>query len=817
MRAKVVEISWHDTQPVYSCDFQPIPPAQLKRILPFPQPHHAHLNSSNSGEASHGPGTPNVGLKYGPSPSPTPGPSSMQAERSTSQSGGTADAGDVKASSVPVSTSAGAMANRQYRLATAGADKNVRIWMVYPNVMTHVAPNAQPITPHPPRIVYLSTLKRHTAAVNVVRWSPNGQILASAGDDGLIILWVPSDLPPSNFGEESAEEMGDKEFWRDKRAINVTKQEIYDIAWSPDGKYIIAGSTDNLAQVFSVADGSCVHQIQDHAHYVQGVAWDPLNEYLATQSSDRTVQVHSVSQRNNTLTIHPTSRDRSGKAVPHSVMEIRNSRAPSFSMVRPSVGRRSSTVSDAGSTMTMGSELPDPVAMPPIPSSLGASVPATPLSTMNPPSNKPSSRRSSFSSTAAAGSPLLAARDSFRGGRSPSPAPLPAIRPAPLTAQSINQKLYGDELATNFFRRLTFSPDGGLLFTPAGQIEETHWPSASAPSEDDSSIPKLKSNATDGSKSTVYIYSRANLARPPIAHLPGHKTTTVAVRFSPIFYDLRPMTDSAPPPPKKIILDKKNPVPVHVSIEMPPPPVPAEKTPTPTASMFALPYRLMYAVAAQDSVLLYDTQQAGPIAIFKGLHYSAFTDVAWSPAGDSLVLTSSDGYCSIIVFDAAELGTLHFTQQHHRQLQAIAQSHSSGHISAALSLPPSPAPGHTIPASAASSSKMDKDGSSSSLGSVLPTAAGSFHLPGPTTPGTDATAISASTSDTKLTGIHGLPVGTAGQAPPTPRASAPGSPVTLLGSTSASSTGSVKRPGDAPGTDASGKPKKRRIELTRVE
>jgi chromatin assembly factor 1 subunit B len=96
--------------------------------------------------------------------------------------------------------------------------------------------------------------------------------------DGLIILWVPSDLPPSNFGEESAEEMGDKEYWRDKRAIkyvftrrvtraasysfencsSVTKQEIYDIAWSPDGKYIIAGSTDNLAQVFSVADGTLI-------------------------------------------------------------------------------------------------------------------------------------------------------------------------------------------------------------------------------------------------------------------------------------------------------------------------------------------------------------------------------------------------------------------------------------------------------------------------------------------------------------------------------------------------------------------------------
>ncbi|KAJ9097413.1 hypothetical protein QFC19_006783 [Naganishia cerealis] len=277
----------------------------------------------------------------------------------------------------------------------------------------------------------------------------------------------------------------------------------------------------------------------------------------------------------------------------------------------------------------MGSEMPEPVMAAPNISSTNTSLPATPFSTMNPPSNKPSSRRSSFSSTAATGSPLLVARDTFRGGRSPSPAPLPAIRPTPLTAQSINQKLYGDELATNFFRRLTFSPDGGLLLTPAGQIEDPHWPPVSAASEDDSSIPKPKTNAAEGSKSTVYIYSRANFARPPIAHLPGHKSTTVAVRFSPIFYDLRPLTDGAPAPPKKIILDKKNPMPIHVSIEMPPPPVPTPQTASTPASMFALPYRLMYAVAAQDSVLLYDTQQAGPIAIFKGLHYSAFTDISW--------------------------------------------------------------------------------------------------------------------------------------------------------------------------------------------
>jgi chromatin assembly factor 1 subunit B len=43
---------------------------------------------------------------------------------------------------------------------------------------------------------------------------------------------------------------------------SVTKQSIYDIAWSPDGKYIIAGSTDNLAQIFNVADGEAFRNLR---------------------------------------------------------------------------------------------------------------------------------------------------------------------------------------------------------------------------------------------------------------------------------------------------------------------------------------------------------------------------------------------------------------------------------------------------------------------------------------------------------------------------------------------------------------------------
>lgn len=31
--------------------------------------------------------------------------------------------------------------------------------------------------------------------------------------------------------------------------------QVYDLAWSPSGEYILAGSTDNAARVFAAADG----------------------------------------------------------------------------------------------------------------------------------------------------------------------------------------------------------------------------------------------------------------------------------------------------------------------------------------------------------------------------------------------------------------------------------------------------------------------------------------------------------------------------------------------------------------------------------
>ena len=121
----------------------------------------------------------------------------------------------------------------------------------------------------------------------MVRFSPRGDVLASAGDDGLLILWTKSDKIVADFGHQDDDA---KESWVPRHILNMLL-EVYDLSWSPDAAFLAAGSMDNTTRIFS-ASGNKLCELTDHSHYVQGVAWDPQNEYLATQSADRTLQLY---------------------------------------------------------------------------------------------------------------------------------------------------------------------------------------------------------------------------------------------------------------------------------------------------------------------------------------------------------------------------------------------------------------------------------------------------------------------------------------------------------------------------------------------
>jgi hypothetical protein len=67
---------------------------------------------------------------------------------------------------------------------------------------------------------------------------------------------------------------------------------------------------------------------------------------------------------------------------------------------------------------------------------------------------------------------------------------------------------------------------------------------------------------------------------------------------------------------------------------------------------------MLFAAAALDEVVIYDSQQQVPLAVLRGLHYSSIHDMTWSSDGRYLLFASADGYCSIVTLSDAERGEL---------------------------------------------------------------------------------------------------------------------------------------------------------------
>jgi chromatin assembly factor 1 subunit B len=200
---------------------------------------------------------------------------------------------------------------------------------------------------------------------------------------------------------------------------------------------------------------------------------------------------------------------------------------------------------------------------------------------------------------------------------------------------------------------------------------------------------------------------------------------------------------------------------------------------------------------------------------------------ARSPDGQALILSSSDGYCSIVVFDLAELGTVHPTQQHHRQLAAIAQSHShSHHTPSAVSTPVPHSPAvSTISARVQSPgpARFERESStSSSITAHQSTAIPPLfmpHIPPPSSTTSSIDAVPPTPGEESEKDFGAIKVRTGRSESESSSSGVTGRglppPASVAGLTGAKAE-EVKRPAEAEGETGEAPKKKRRVALTHL-
>lgn len=181
-------------------------------------------------------------------------------------------------------------------LASAGADKTVRFWN---------ATNGQNI----------AVVGAHAANVNAVGIHPNGTQAFTVGDDGLFKTWtIPtagSKVLPGHSGSILAMAMSadgnqivtasaDKTVrqtltaGKEIRALTGPSTAVSSVALNPAGNLIAAGAADSQLFLWNATDGKTVRQLLAHAGAVNAVGFHPQNNQLASGGADGLVKLWAM-------------------------------------------------------------------------------------------------------------------------------------------------------------------------------------------------------------------------------------------------------------------------------------------------------------------------------------------------------------------------------------------------------------------------------------------------------------------------------------------------------------------------------------------
>ena len=186
------------------------------------------------------------------------------------------------------------------KVATAGSDGKINLWK--------------------PDGTLQQSFVGHQAAISEISFNATGDRLASASADKSVRLWTISDRPANSKGSlysaifsPVSRSSADPQFfatagwdgaialWKqtaDRRTlVRVLKghdSTIAAIAYSPDGATLASASADKSIKLWRVSEGKAIATLNGHGNGVTSLAFSPNGDRLASGSNDKSVKLWSA-------------------------------------------------------------------------------------------------------------------------------------------------------------------------------------------------------------------------------------------------------------------------------------------------------------------------------------------------------------------------------------------------------------------------------------------------------------------------------------------------------------------------------------------
>jgi WD40 repeat protein len=150
-------------------------------------------------------------------------------------------------------------------IGTAGADQIIKLWDVN-NILSE--PEANLSVSNNPSIL-LKSIKGHQSEFSGLSFSPDNQMIAVAGKDGIVTLWQVDPFLST---------------------LKVSELKVLKVTFSSSGKVIATAGADNTVRLWS-REGKLLRTFKGQQDWIFGLSFSPDDQLIASASEDGTVNI----------------------------------------------------------------------------------------------------------------------------------------------------------------------------------------------------------------------------------------------------------------------------------------------------------------------------------------------------------------------------------------------------------------------------------------------------------------------------------------------------------------------------------------------